>query len=45
VTAHAAGLPLEEMLAQLGPALAAAAATVGLLIERARSLGRPRRRR
>jgi hypothetical protein len=37
VIAHAAGLPLEETIVQLAPALAAAAVAVGLLIERARS--------
>jgi hypothetical protein len=37
VTAHVGGLPLEETLAQLAPAGAAALVAVGLLIERARS--------
>jgi hypothetical protein len=37
VIAHVEGLPLEETLAQLGPACAAALVAVGLLIERARS--------
>ena len=35
--AHAAGLPLEEAIVQLAPALAGAAVAVGLLIERTRS--------
>jgi hypothetical protein len=37
VIAHVGGLPLEETLAQLAPAGAAALVAVGLLIERARS--------
>ena len=35
--AHVGGIPLEETLAQLAPAGAAALITAGLLIERARS--------
>ncbi len=35
--AHAGGLPLEETLAQLAPAIAGAALAAGLLLERARS--------
>jgi hypothetical protein len=37
VIAHVGGLPLEETLAQLAPAGAAALVAVGLLIGRARS--------
>ena len=35
--AHAGGLPIEEMLAQLAPAVAGLALAAGLLVERARS--------
>jgi hypothetical protein len=37
VIAHAGGLPLEETIAMLAPAVAGATLAAGLLIERARS--------
>jgi hypothetical protein len=37
VIAHAGGVPIEETIVQLAPAVAGAAVAVGLLIERARS--------
>jgi hypothetical protein len=37
VIAHAGGLPLEETIAQLAPAVAGGTLAAGLMIERARS--------
>ena len=38
--AHAGGVPIEETILQLAPAVAGAAIAVGLLMERARSWAR-----